>query len=49
MVDNLDNSFELAIDRVRELAGEERSKKMKFVHMDLRNYDALDALFAAEK
>jgi len=48
VVDNLDNSFELAIERVAELAGE-KSKNMKFVKVDLRDFDALDRLFAESK
>ena len=48
MVDNLDNSFELAIDRVIELAGDKGSN-LKFVKADLRDFDVLDKLFAAEK
>lgn len=47
-MDNLDNSFELAIERVAELAGD-KAGNMKFVKMDLRDYDALDAMFASEK
>lgn len=47
-MDNLDNSFELAIERVAELAGE-KAKNMKFVTVDLRDFDALDRLFAETK
>jgi UDP-glucose 4-epimerase len=48
VVDNLDNSFELAIERVAELAGE-KAKNMKFVTVDLRDFDALDRHFAETK
>eukprot|EP00890_Picochlorum_soloecismus_P000025 jgi/Picsp_1/1022/NSC_04506-R1_udp-glucose 4-epimerase len=48
VVDNLDNSFELAIERVVELAGE-KAKNMKFIKVDLRDFDALDRLFAETK
>lgn len=47
-MDNLDNSFDLAIERVRELAGDKRSN-MTFVKADLRDYDTLDRLFGSEK
>ena len=48
IIDNLDNSFQLAIDRVVELAGA-KAGNMKFVKADLRNFDDLDRLFGAEK
>lgn len=48
VVDNLDNSFDLAIERVRELAGDKGSN-MTFVKADLRDYDTLDRLFGSEK
>jgi len=48
VIDNLDNSFQAAIDRVAELAGD-KAANMKFVKGDLRNFDELDAIFAAEK
>jgi UDP-glucose 4-epimerase len=42
VVDNLDNSSAVAIDRVRELAGD-----LDFHEIDLRDEDALDRVFAA--
>jgi UDP-glucose 4-epimerase len=42
VVDNLDNSSVVAIDRVRELAGD-----VEFHEVDLRDRDALDRIFAA--
>ena len=46
--DNLDNSFQLAVDRVGELAGA-RAADLTFVQGDLRDGAALTALFAATK
>lgn len=48
IIDNLDNSFQLAVDRVSELAGD-KAANLKFVKADLRDFDELDRLFAAEK
>ena len=48
VLDNLDNSFQLAIDRVSELAGD-KAGQMKFVKGDLRSFEDMDKLFAAEK
>jgi UDP-glucose 4-epimerase len=48
VIDNLDNSFQLAVDRVAELAGD-KAANMKFVQADLRDFDALDKLFEKEK
>lgn len=48
ILDNLDNSFQLAVDRVAELAGDKASA-MTFVQGDLRDYDRLDQLFGAQK
>lgn len=47
-VDNLDNSFQEAIDRVKELA-EDKASNLKFVQCDLRNEADLDAAFASEQ
>ncbi|MCL7027156.1 hypothetical protein MKW94_020715 [Papaver nudicaule] len=46
IIDNLDNSVEEAVDRVRSLVGEELSKKLKFHLGDLRIKDDLDKLFS---
>lgn len=48
VADNLDNSFQLAVDRVLELAGD-KAANMKFVKADLRNFDHLDKIFAKGK
>jgi hypothetical protein len=48
IIDNLDNSFQLAIDRVKELAGE-KAANMTFIKEDLRNYEALDKIFSETK
>lgn len=48
IVDNLDNSFQLAVDRVKELAGDKASN-MTFIKEDLRNYEALDKIFGETK
>ncbi len=38
IVDNLDNSFQLAVDRVVELAGD-KGANLTFVKADLRSFD----------
>ncbi|GFQ08660.1 UDP-glucose 4-epimerase gepi48 [Phtheirospermum japonicum] len=48
VVDNLDNSSEVAIERVRELAAKHGSN-LTFHKMDLRDKPALEKLFASEK
>lgn len=48
IVDNLDNSFQLAVDRVIELAGDKGSN-LTFVKADLRSFDEMDKLFSAQK
>ena len=48
VVDNLDNSFELAVERVVELAGD-NGKNLTFVKADLRSFDEMDRLFAGQK
>lgn len=48
IIDNLDNAFESAYKRMQALAGD-NAKNMKFVKGDLRHFDDLDKLFAAEK
>ena len=45
VVDNLDNSSEIAIDRVREITG----KDLAFYKEDILNRDALRAIFEKEK
>ncbi|KAK6158438.1 hypothetical protein DH2020_005752 [Rehmannia glutinosa] len=48
VVDNLDNSSEIAIKRVQELAGKHGSN-LTFHKIDLRDKPALEKLFASEK
>ncbi|XP_077227633.1 UDP-glucose 4-epimerase GEPI48-like [Tasmannia lanceolata] len=48
VIDKLDNSSEIAIKRVTELAGESR-KNIVFHQLDLRNREALENLFATSK
>lgn len=48
IIDNLDNSFQLAVDRVKELAGD-KAANMTFIKGDLRNYEALDKIFGETK
>ncbi|KAJ0786572.1 putative isomerase [Helianthus annuus] len=48
VVDNLDNSSEVAISRVRELAGD-RGRNLSFHKMDIRDKPALEQLFASTK
>lgn len=48
VVDNLDNSSDVAIKRVKELAGDHGSD-LVFHQMDLRDKPALDEVFASEK
>ncbi|KAJ9555570.1 hypothetical protein OSB04_010184 [Centaurea solstitialis] len=49
IVDNLDNSSEVAITRVRELAGGDRAQNLTFHQMDIRDKPALEKLFASTK
>ncbi|MQM07243.1 hypothetical protein Taro_040081 [Colocasia esculenta] len=46
VVDNLDNSSEVAVQRVVELAGE-AGKNLTFHQIDLRDKEALEKVFAA--
>lgn len=46
--DNLDNSFQLAVDRVAELAGD-LAANMTFIKADLRDYETLDKIFGENK
>ncbi|KAG8368987.1 hypothetical protein BUALT_Bualt15G0103400 [Buddleja alternifolia] len=48
IVDNLDNSSEIAVKRVQELAGD-RGYNLTFHKIDLRDKPALEKLFASEK
>ncbi|GAB4820615.1 hypothetical protein N2152v2_007661 [Parachlorella kessleri] len=48
ILDNLDNSFLEAFNRMKELAGDKASN-MDFIEGDLRNLDQLDGIFAADK
>ena len=45
VVDNLCNSSEKALDRVDQIVGEEASQRLTFVHADVCDKDALDAIF----
>ncbi|KAG8375114.1 hypothetical protein BUALT_Bualt10G0066700 [Buddleja alternifolia] len=48
IVDNLDNSSQIAVKRVQELAGD-RASNLTFHKIDLRDKPALEKLFASEK
>jgi UDP-glucose 4-epimerase len=48
IMDNLDNSFQKAYDRMVELAGD-KAPNMKFIKGDLRNLEDLEKAFSAEK
>lgn len=48
VIDNLDNSSQIAINRVQELAGD-HAVNLTFHKMDIRNKPALEKLFASEK
>lgn len=48
VVDNLDNASEIALNRVKELAGKHASN-LKFHKVDLRDKPALEKLFKSEK
>ncbi|KAI4372228.1 hypothetical protein MLD38_010484 [Melastoma candidum] len=49
IIDNLDNSVPEAVDRVRELVGDELSKNLQFHLGDLRNRQDLEDLFSQRK
>uniref|UniRef100_A0A5B7AL87 UDP-glucose 4-epimerase n=1 Tax=Davidia involucrata TaxID=16924 RepID=A0A5B7AL87_DAVIN len=49
IIDNLDNSVEEAVKRVRELVGSELSQKLEFHLGDLRNKEDLEKLFSKTK
>ncbi|XP_057487026.1 bifunctional UDP-glucose 4-epimerase and UDP-xylose 4-epimerase 1-like [Actinidia eriantha] len=49
IIDNLDNSVEEAVHRVRDLAGPDLSKNLEFNLGDLRNKDDLEQLFSRTK
>ncbi|XAR55047.1 UDP-glucose 4-epimerase [Bertholletia excelsa] len=49
IIDNLDNSVEEAVSRVRELAGPHLSKNLEFHLGDLRNKEDLEKLFSKTK
>ncbi|KAJ0962106.1 hypothetical protein J5N97_029934 [Dioscorea zingiberensis] len=49
IIDNLDNSVEEAVDRVRELAGADLSKNLKFYLGDLRKKEDLEKVFSENK
>uniref|UniRef100_A0A1D1XKU7 UDP-glucose 4-epimerase n=1 Tax=Anthurium amnicola TaxID=1678845 RepID=A0A1D1XKU7_9ARAE len=46
IIDNLDNSVEEAVDRVRDLAGPDLSRNLTFHLGDLRNRDDLEKIFS---
>ncbi|XXG76098.1 hypothetical protein AAC387_Pa08g0523 [Persea americana] len=46
IIDNLDNSVEDAVDRVRDLAGSSRSGNLQFHVGDLRNKEDLEKVFS---
>ncbi|KAJ4952986.1 hypothetical protein NE237_029818 [Protea cynaroides] len=46
IIDNLDNSVEEAVDRVRDIVGPDLSKKLEFLLGDLRNKEDLEKLFS---
>jgi UDP-glucose 4-epimerase len=45
IVDNLENSCEEAVHRVRELAGKNQGRNLIFKQVDLRDKDALEEIF----
>lgn len=49
IIDNLDNSCEEAVHRVKELAGPQLASKLEFHLGDLRNKDHLEKLFSNDK
>ncbi|KAI5655541.1 hypothetical protein M9H77_32728 [Catharanthus roseus] len=49
IIDNLDNSVEEAILRVRDLVGPQLSKNLEFCLGDIRNKDDLEKLFSKNK
>ncbi|KAF8413125.1 hypothetical protein HHK36_001101 [Tetracentron sinense] len=49
IIDNLDNSVEEAVERVRGLVGPDLSKKLEFHLGDLRNKEDLEKLFSQSK
>ena len=48
-VDNLDNSSELAVTRIREVVGEALGEKLEFSLVDLLDCEKLSKLFADKK
>lgn len=46
IIDNLDNSVEEAVDRVRDLVGSHRSRHLQFHQGDLRNKEDLEKVFS---
>ncbi|XP_077243113.1 bifunctional UDP-glucose 4-epimerase and UDP-xylose 4-epimerase 1-like [Tasmannia lanceolata] len=46
IIDNLDNSVEESVQRVRELAGTDRSRNLQFYLGDLRNKEDLEKVFS---
>lgn len=49
IIDNLDNSVKEAVDRVRELVGQDLSNNLHFQLGDIRNKDDLEKLFSTTK
>ncbi|XP_020589985.1 bifunctional UDP-glucose 4-epimerase and UDP-xylose 4-epimerase 1-like [Phalaenopsis equestris] len=46
IIDNLDNSVEEAVDRVRDIAGPDLSRNLRFYLGDLRNNEDLEKVFS---
>ena len=46
VVDDLSNSSHIAIDRVRQIVGEEASARLTFIKADVCDYDALSHIFS---
>lgn len=49
IIDNLDNSVEEAVERVREVVGPQLSKNLQFYLGDIRKQDDLEKLFSGNK
>lgn len=49
IIDNLDNSVEEAVHRVRELVGPQLSKNLDFYLGDIRNKEDLEHIFSTNK
>jgi len=49
IIDNLHNSFEVAFDRMKEIAGKDRASQMTFVKLDLLDKPGMEKLFEDNK